>query len=142
MRILSLFPLACCLLLAACFGSSGGPAPELDKADSRQAAETPGPVEISLGMPANRLLQLLGAADETRRGDAGRQIWQYVGKRAAFVYVSNRNNAQTLIIGGYTSPPPASPENPSPPSGLPLQLTVVFDAANKVVDFAFSQLNF
>ena len=137
MRTLSIPALFCCLLLAACGGATGGASPELDKADSRQVTELPGAIEIPVGLPVNHLLQLLGAADNTERADAGRELWRYFGKRAAFVYVANRNNTQTLVIGGYLASPASTA-----PAGLPLQLTIVIDAAKKVANFSFAQLTF
>jgi len=134
MRILSLSAVFCCLFLAACAGSSDSGSPDMEKADSKQIAAAPDKIEIPVGAPASRVLQLLGPAEDIEAGPNGREIWRYTGKRAGYVYSSNSNNVQTLIIGDYS--------RDGTSGGLSLLLTIVIDPAKKVVDFNFTQLAF
>lgn len=134
MRILSLLAVFGCLFLAACAGSSGSAPPDPDKADSREIAAAPGEIEIPLGAPASRVLQLLGPAEDVKPGPEGREIWRYSGKRADYVYASNSNHVQTLVIGEYS--------HGGGSGGLPLLLTIIFDPTKKVADFNFAQVAF
>ncbi|MDL2209929.1 hypothetical protein LJC26_03900 [Desulfovibrio sp. OttesenSCG-928-O18] len=133
MRIFSLFAVLCCFFLAACTGSSDSGSLDVEKADSKQIASAPDKIEIPVGAPASRVLQLLGQADSITAGANGREIWRYSGKRAGYVYSSNSNNVQMLIIGNYSR---------GGADGVPLLLTIVFDPAKKVVDFNFAQMAF
>ncbi|GHV53798.1 hypothetical protein FACS1894206_05220 [Deltaproteobacteria bacterium] len=140
MRIVTLFSFFC-LLLVGCVGGTGGaakPSPvEADKADSQEIAAISGTIEISIGMHKNRVLALLGTATDISKDEKEREVWRYNGKRAEFVYASNRNNVQTLVIGGYM-PSPTLEER----GGMPLLLRIVLDPAHNVADFNFSQINF
>lgn len=140
MRILSIFSIVCCLFLVACSGSSTTSTLDVDKADSKQIDRFSNKIEIPVGMKDAQVLQLLGPADSTDADDSGRHIWRYSGKNAEYVYVSNRDNEQTLVIGNYIAEPSFEPGKESP--GLPLLMTIVFDPAKKVVNFNFSQMAF
>lgn len=134
MRILLFSAMFCCLVLSACTGASTSGSPALDTADSRDLATVPGIIEIPTGIPASRVLQLLGPADRTETLPDGRQMWRYTDKRADYVYTSNSGNVHTLIIGGYKAE--------GQEGGVPLLLTVVLDPAKKVTDFNVAQMNF
>ena len=137
MRILSLLTVLCCLSLAACTGSSDAGSPDVnktDKADSKEIAAAADKIEIPVGAPASRVIQLLGPAEDIEAGANGREIWRYTGKRASYVYSSNSNNVQTLILGDYS--------RDGSSGGMALLLTIVIDPAKKVVDFNFTQAAF
>lgn len=144
MRTLSIFSsafvLGCCLSLAACSGSSTSSTLDVDKVDSGQTSAFSKKIEIPEGMKDVEALQLLGPADSMETDGSGRQIWRYSGKRAEYVYVSNRDNGHTLVIGNYIANPVYEPGKES--GGLPLFLTIVFDPTKKVVNFNFSQMAF
>lgn len=141
MRIYSLFLfflIGCCLFLAACSSSSATSTLDQDRADSSQITETPKTIEIHIGMKDTAVLQLLGPADTVETGADGRSVWRYSGKRAEYVYVSNRDNGQTLVIGDYAAGSSGGPGGY--PSGLPLLMTFVFDPSKKVENFNFAQI--
>lgn len=134
MHFFKTFLIVCCLMLAACTGGSETATLDPDKADSREIAAVTGETRLALGAPSAQVVSLLGPADSTAAMDNGRQMWRYTGKRAKYIYVSNADNVQTLIIGEYS--------RDGSGAGLPLLLTVILDPAGKVADFNFSQLNF
>ena len=134
MRFISIFSVACCLTLAACTGGSNTATLTPDKADSREVATLPDETRLALGLSPAQVISLLGPADNISPADDGRQMWRYIGKRAKYVYVSNADNKQTLVIGEYSQDGSGA--------GLDLLLTVVMNAAGKVVDFNFSQIAF
>jgi hypothetical protein len=140
MRILTIFSIICCVFLAACSEYSTTSTLDVDKADSKQAAEFAGKIEIPVGMKDAQVLQLLGPADSSDTEESGHHIWRYSGKRAEYVYVSNKENGQTLIIGNYIAAPSYEPGKES--GGLPLLMTIIFDPSKKVVNFTFAQMVF
>lgn len=125
-------------MLAACTGGSEtatlDPASTSASGSERTEPSTSGEVQLALGTPSAQVISLLGPADSTAPMDGGRQMWRYTGKRAKYIYVSNADNKQTLIIGNYS--------RDGSGAGLPLLLTVVLDPAGKVADFNFSQISF
>ncbi|MCC8193679.1 MAG: hypothetical protein LIP28_03425 [Deltaproteobacteria bacterium] len=136
MRIFPIIACTCCLLLAACNGSS--PEGTLDPVppSERQTPVHSDKIEIPLGSPVSRVLDALGPADSTETWEGGREVWRYSRKKADYVYASKSGGGQTLVIGKYVREP--QPESP----GQPLLLTIVFDPAKKVVDFNFSLMGF
>ena len=114
-------------------GGSGEDTLDPTPAESRTAVSKD-KIEIPMGMPSARVIQLLGPAGSTESAGNGREIWRYTHKRAEYAYVSNSGNVQTLILGKYIADP--TPESP----GQSLMLTIVLDPAKKVADFNFAQL--
>lgn len=126
-----------CFAVTACTGG-GSETRTLDvPADSRTASTVAeDKIEIPVGTPESRVLQLLGPADAVENGGDGRTLWRYMGKRAEYVYVSNATNVPVLIIGKYQRAPDEKSQ------GLPLMLILVLDPARKIVDFNFAQMAF
>lgn len=142
MRVPLLAALLSCFALTACMGG-GADTQTLDAPDAAQtapaqtaSAATVDKIEIPVGTPEARVLQLLGPADAVESGGDGRTLWRYTGKRTEYVYVSNATNVPVLIIGKYEREPNEKS------LGLPLMLTLVFDPARKIVDFNFAQISY
>ncbi len=139
MRVISLLVILCsALFLTACGGESDtntlDPVSTSSSSGSSEQAQR-AQIEITVGMPATKVTQLLGPADSIDKNSKGQEVWTYEGKRARFIYASNAGNVQALIIGGYTA-------EKEPADALPLTLRVTFDNGRKVIDFAFNQMPF
>lgn len=136
MRVHIFVVLLSCFAVTACMGG-GSDTQTLDTpAAQTDSAAAMDKVEIPVGTPESRVLQLLGPADAVENGGDGRTLWRYTGKRSEYVYVSNATNVPVLIIGKYER----APDEKS--MGLPLMLTLVFDPARKIIDFNFAQIAF
>ena len=134
-RFFTTFIITCCFFLTACTGGSDTATLDPGKADTVQPAQTGAvsdEIRLAVGTPSAAVISLLGPADNAETMDNGRQMWRYSGKSAEYIYFSNADNVQTLVIGKY------SRTGTGP--GLPFLLTVVLDPAGKVIDFNFSQL--